>query len=121
MVRYPGGNFVSGYRWRDGIGAFENRPRRKRTACISGFEKDRDQIRGCADPLFCGSLSGRDRGADAVFAEYRQRAAMAVEEREHPYERGMTVKLEKYSFHVFRFTENMGNAEKLFGEEEDWA
>lgn len=25
-VRYPGGNFVSGYKWRDGIGPKENRP-----------------------------------------------------------------------------------------------
>jgi alpha-L-arabinofuranosidase len=28
MVRYPGGNFVSGYRWEDGIGPAEHRPRR---------------------------------------------------------------------------------------------
>lgn len=27
-VRYPGGNFVSGYRWEDGIGPVEARPRR---------------------------------------------------------------------------------------------
>lgn len=27
-VRYPGGNFVSGYRWEDGIGPKEERPRR---------------------------------------------------------------------------------------------
>ncbi|MFC8599091.1 alpha-N-arabinofuranosidase [Isoptericola sp. NPDC057191] len=27
-VRYPGGNFVSGYRWEDGIGPVERRPRR---------------------------------------------------------------------------------------------
>jgi alpha-N-arabinofuranosidase len=27
-VRYPGGNFVSGYRWEDGIGPVENRPAR---------------------------------------------------------------------------------------------
>ncbi|WP_084960293.1 alpha-N-arabinofuranosidase [Thermoactinospora rubra] len=27
-VRYPGGNFVSGYRWEDGIGPRERRPRR---------------------------------------------------------------------------------------------
>lgn len=26
VVRYPGGNFVSGYRWEDGIGPVENRP-----------------------------------------------------------------------------------------------
>ncbi|WP_226924467.1 arabinosylfuranosidase ArfA [Georgenia satyanarayanai] len=28
MVRYPGGNFVSGYRWEDGVGPVEARPRR---------------------------------------------------------------------------------------------
>ena len=27
-VRYPGGNFVSGYRWEDGVGPLEDRPRR---------------------------------------------------------------------------------------------
>lgn len=28
VVRYPGGNFVSGYRWEDGVGPVEQRPRR---------------------------------------------------------------------------------------------
>ncbi|MCC8073471.1 MAG: alpha-N-arabinofuranosidase [Clostridiales bacterium] len=28
IVRYPGGNFVSGYNWEDGVGAVENRPKR---------------------------------------------------------------------------------------------
>jgi alpha-L-arabinofuranosidase len=28
IVRYPGGNFVSGYRWEDGVGPLEQRPRR---------------------------------------------------------------------------------------------
>jgi NADH:flavin oxidoreductase / NADH oxidase family len=28
MVHYPGGNFVSGYRWEDGVGPVEQRPRR---------------------------------------------------------------------------------------------
>jgi alpha-N-arabinofuranosidase len=28
IVRYPGGNFVSGYRWEDGVGAKETRPKR---------------------------------------------------------------------------------------------
>jgi alpha-N-arabinofuranosidase len=28
IVRYPGGNFVSGYRWEDGIGPVESRPTR---------------------------------------------------------------------------------------------
>lgn len=28
VIRYPGGNFVSGYNWEDGVGPRENRPRR---------------------------------------------------------------------------------------------
>ncbi|WP_077533804.1 arabinosylfuranosidase ArfA [Massiliimalia massiliensis] len=28
QVRYPGGNFASGYRWEDGVGPVENRPKR---------------------------------------------------------------------------------------------
>ena len=28
IIRYPGGNFVSGYNWTDGIGPVKNRPRR---------------------------------------------------------------------------------------------
>ena len=28
IVRYPGGNFVSGYNWEDGVGPRERRPRR---------------------------------------------------------------------------------------------
>ncbi|WP_117209557.1 alpha-N-arabinofuranosidase [Allorhizocola rhizosphaerae] len=28
LVRYPGGNFVSGYRWEDGVGPVSERPRR---------------------------------------------------------------------------------------------
>lgn len=32
IVRYPGGNFVSGYRWEDGIGPKENRPKRAELA-----------------------------------------------------------------------------------------
>src|SRR5262245_53495278 len=28
-IRYPGGNFLSGYRWQDGVGPREQRPRRR--------------------------------------------------------------------------------------------
>ena len=35
MVRYPGGNFVSGYNWRDGVGPKENRPTRLELAWFS--------------------------------------------------------------------------------------
>ncbi len=32
IVRYPGGNFVSGYRWRDGVGTRDERPARMELA-----------------------------------------------------------------------------------------
>lgn len=32
LVRYPGGNFASGYRWRDGVGAADERPVRMELA-----------------------------------------------------------------------------------------
>ncbi|HEX9864621.1 MAG TPA: alpha-N-arabinofuranosidase [Acidimicrobiia bacterium] len=32
VVRYPGGNFVSGYRWEDGVGPLAERPKRLETA-----------------------------------------------------------------------------------------
>ncbi len=34
-IRYPGGNFVSGYRWRDGVGPVADRPRRAELAWAS--------------------------------------------------------------------------------------
>ncbi len=32
MIRYPGGNFLSGYRWLDGVGPRDQRPRRRELA-----------------------------------------------------------------------------------------
>jgi alpha-N-arabinofuranosidase len=32
IIRYPGGNFLSGYNWLDGVGPKENRPRRRELA-----------------------------------------------------------------------------------------
>src|SRR6201993_3600744 len=35
IMRYPGGNFVSGYNWEDGVGPAEQRPRRLDYAWLS--------------------------------------------------------------------------------------
>ena len=35
IMRYPGGNFVSGYNWEDGVGPVEKRPRRLDYAWLS--------------------------------------------------------------------------------------
>ena len=32
IMRYPGGNFVSGYNWEDGVGPVEQRPRHRADA-----------------------------------------------------------------------------------------
>src|SRR5262249_61680648 len=32
VLRYPGGNMLSGYDWRDGVGPLERRPRRRELA-----------------------------------------------------------------------------------------
>ena len=32
IIRYPGGNFLSGYHWMDGVGQLEHRPRRRELA-----------------------------------------------------------------------------------------
>jgi alpha-N-arabinofuranosidase len=35
IIRYPGGNFVSGYNWEDGVGPVEDRPRKTDLAWLS--------------------------------------------------------------------------------------
>src|SRR5260370_40537691 len=35
IMRYPGGNFVSGYNWEDGVGPLDGRPRRLVHAWLS--------------------------------------------------------------------------------------
>jgi len=51
VVRYPGGNFVSGYRWEDGIGPREERPRRLDLAwrAVETNEVGLDEFAGWAE------------------------------------------------------------------------
>ena len=44
-VRYPGGNFVSGYRWEDGVGPLEERPVRQDLAWHSSDQIGRASCR----------------------------------------------------------------------------
>jgi alpha-N-arabinofuranosidase len=50
VVRYPGGNFVSGYRWEDGIGDKKKRPRRAELAwsCIETNQVGIDEFQAWA-------------------------------------------------------------------------
>jgi alpha-N-arabinofuranosidase len=71
IIRYPGGNFVSGYNWEDGVGPLERRPRRLDLAWMStetnqfGTNEFIDWCRMAgAEPMMAVNLG--TRGADAA-------------------------------------------------------
>ena len=71
IVRYPGGNFVSGYNWEDGVGPVATRPRRLDLAWLStetnrfGTNEFIDWCRLAGiDPMLAVNLG--TRGADAA-------------------------------------------------------
>jgi alpha-N-arabinofuranosidase len=76
-VRYPGGNFVSGYRWEDGIGPRAARPRRLDLAwrSLETNEVGVDefvawcQAAGC-EPMMAVNLGTRDTAAALELLEY---------------------------------------------------
>jgi alpha-N-arabinofuranosidase len=77
LVRYPGGNFVSGYRWEDGIGPRADRPRRLDLAW-RGIETNQvgtDDFLGWArrqslTPMMAVNLGTRGIQAAADLVEY---------------------------------------------------
>ncbi|PMC74513.1 alpha-N-arabinofuranosidase [Brachybacterium sp. UMB0905] len=77
MVRYPGGNFVSGYRWEDGVGPVEQRPVRRDLAWHSTepntFGVD-EFMAWCAaaqvEPMMAVNLGTRGVQAAADLLEY---------------------------------------------------
>jgi alpha-N-arabinofuranosidase len=77
LVRYPGGNFVSGYRWEDGIGPREHRPRRLELAwrAIETNQVGTDDFLGWAErnaltPMMAVNLGTRGIQAAADLVEY---------------------------------------------------
>jgi alpha-N-arabinofuranosidase len=76
-VRYPGGNFVSGYDWRDGVGPVEDRPRRLdpawRSTETNAFGTD-DFIRWCraagVEPMLAVNLGTGDIRSALHLLEY---------------------------------------------------
>jgi alpha-N-arabinofuranosidase len=71
IIRYPGGNFVSGYNWEDGVGPVEQRPRRLELAWQStetnqfGTNEFVDWCRAAnVEPMLAVNLG--TRGADAA-------------------------------------------------------
>jgi alpha-N-arabinofuranosidase len=76
-VRYPGGNFVSGYRWRDGVGPIEERPRRADLAWASVEPNTfgtNEFVRFCraigADPYFVVNCGDGDLREARDWVEY---------------------------------------------------
>jgi alpha-N-arabinofuranosidase len=77
MVRYPGGNFVSGYNWEDGIGPRDKRPRRLDLAWASVETNEvgiNEFIAWCKKantaPLIAVNLGSRGPDEARNFVEY---------------------------------------------------
>lgn len=77
LVRYPGGNFLSGYNWEDGVGPVEERPRRLDLAWFStepntfGTNEFMDWCRAAGtEPLFCVNLGTRGPDDARRLVEY---------------------------------------------------
>jgi len=77
IVRYPGGNFVSGYNWEDGVGPLANRPKRLDLAWLTTETNEfgtNEFIDWCrlagTEPMLAVNLG--TRGADAArhYLEY---------------------------------------------------
>ena len=77
ILRWPGGNFVSGYHWEDGIGPRDQRPRRRELAWhaveSNQFGTD-DFITYCralgADPYICVNMGSGTMDEAANWLEY---------------------------------------------------
>lgn len=77
IVRYPGGNFVSGYNWEDGIGPKEKRPRRRELAwfAIENNQMGTDEFcewsrRADTDVMMAVNLGTRGVDAARNLVEY---------------------------------------------------
>lgn len=77
VVRYPGGNFLSGYRWEDGVGPVEQRPRQLDLAWFATEPNTfgtNEFIDWChkakVEPMFCVNLGTRGPDGARQFIEY---------------------------------------------------
>jgi len=103
VVRYPGGNFVSGYNWEDGVGPVESRPRRLDLAWRSvepnwfGTNEFMDWcVRANTAPMMAVNLGTRGIEAARDLLEYCNHPAgtyWSDLRRKHGYEAPHAVKL----------------------------
>ena len=77
VIRYPGGNFVSSYRWEDGVGPMEQRPRRldlawrsTETNAVGVNEFSRWCRRAGAEPMLAINLGTRGIESALDLLEY---------------------------------------------------
>lgn len=77
IIRYPGGNFVSGYNWEDGVGPVEKRPARLDLAWFStepnsfGTNEFMDWCKAAAvEPMLAVNLGTRNGDAARNLVEY---------------------------------------------------
>ncbi|MGH7124674.1 MAG: alpha-N-arabinofuranosidase, partial [Stellaceae bacterium] len=102
IMRYPGGNFVSGYNWEDGVGPVEQRPRRLDLAWKSS-ETNRfgtnEFIDWCRlahiEPMLAVNLGTRAGDAARNFVEYcnhESGTALSDLRRAHGWEKPHAVK-----------------------------
>lgn len=102
IIRYPGGNFVSGYRWRDGVGPVEDRPARLelawRTVETNHFGTN-EFVQFCrqidAEPYLvvnCGDGDMREAQDWVEYCNGVQNTAMANLRRSHGFDAPHAVK-----------------------------
>ncbi|MGP8080151.1 MAG: alpha-L-arabinofuranosidase C-terminal domain-containing protein [Dehalococcoidales bacterium] len=94
-IRFPGGNFASGYRWMDGVGPRQARPTRKDLAhdCLVSNEYGTNEfIRFCRalniEPYLCANCGDGDMREAADWVEYCNgtgETALAKLRREHGF------------------------------------
>jgi alpha-N-arabinofuranosidase len=103
VIRYPGGNFVSGYNWEDGVGPVEQRPRRTDLAWLStetnqfGTNEFIDWCRVAdVEPMLAVNLGTRDGDAARRLLEYCNHpggTALSEQRRAHGWDAPHGVKL----------------------------
>jgi alpha-N-arabinofuranosidase len=103
VIRYPGGNFVSGYDWEDGVGPVEQRPARLDLAWLStetnrfGTNEFIDWCRAAdVEPMLAVNLGTRDGDAARHLVEYCNHAAgtaLSEQRRAHGWDSPHGVKL----------------------------